>query len=524
MDRVRALCGDSVPSLVQFSTRSLARRRLLGVAIAVAAGATSAHAQWTVTNLHPAGVFESQALGISGSQVVGFVRLTTGTLPQHASLWGLTAGSWVDIHPAGAQTSWATGTNGTQQVGHRNVSTADRATLWSGTAASFINLHPTGAIVSQARATTGAVQGGASFLTGQYRAGIWAGTAGTWLALSPAGAIESWVYAINGAQQVGWVDFGGGEQAALWTGTVASYSNLAPAGSTISRIAATTGATQGGEATVGGFVHAGLWSGTAGSWVDLHPAAYHDSHILAMSGGLQAGYGGIDAQNHALMWSGTSASVIDLHDLLPPEFENSVATGIWTDGTTTRVCGWGSNTLASRVEALLWSIACTGASITAQPGDATVCPTGTATFTTAAGGTGPVAYQWQIESSVAPGTWANLTNGPLAGVGTIATATTPTLSVTLNGVSAAARTLHVRCHVSNGCGGATSNPASMAICPADMTCDGGVDVSDLLAFLVEFENGTVAADLDNGSENGTRDGGVDISDLLYFLVRFEAGC
>ena len=57
-----------------------------------------------------------------------------------------------------------------------------------------------------------------------------------------------------------------------------------------------------------------------------------------------------------------------------------------------------------------------------------------------------------------------------------------------------------------------------------MTCDGGVDVSDLLAFLVEFENGTVAADLDNGSENGTRDGGVDISDLLYFLVRFEAGC
>ncbi len=32
------------------------------------------------------------------------------------------------------------------------------------------------------------------------------------------------------------------------------------------------------------------------------------------------------------------------------------------------------------------------------------------------------------------------------------------------------------------------------------------------------------ADLDDGSGTGTPDGGVDISDLLYFLVRFDAGC
>jgi hypothetical protein len=32
------------------------------------------------------------------------------------------------------------------------------------------------------------------------------------------------------------------------------------------------------------------------------------------------------------------------------------------------------------------------------------------------------------------------------------------------------------------------------------------------------------ADLDNGSGTGTPDGGVDINDLLYFLVRFEGGC
>jgi hypothetical protein len=68
-------------------------------------------------------------------------------------------------------------------------------------------------------------------------------------------------------------------------------------------------------------------------------------------------------------------------------------------------------------------------------------------------------------------------------------------------------------------------------CPADLdngsgtgTPDGGVDINDLLYFLLVFEAGTTAADLDNGSGTGTPDGGVDINDLLYFLVRFEAGC
>jgi hypothetical protein len=54
--------------------------------------------------------------------------------------------------------------------------------------------------------------------------------------------------------------------------------------------------------------------------------------------------------------------------------------------------------------------------------------------------------------------------------------------------------------------------------------DGGVDVNDLLFFLAAFENGSVLADLDNGSGTGTQDGGVDISDLVFFLTHFEAGC
>lgn len=68
-------------------------------------------------------------------------------------------------------------------------------------------------------------------------------------------------------------------------------------------------------------------------------------------------------------------------------------------------------------------------------------------------------------------------------------------------------------------------------CPADLdngsgtgTPDGGVDINDLLYFLVQFEAGSEDADLDNGSGTGTPDGGVDINDLLYFLIRFEGGC
>jgi uncharacterized membrane protein len=74
-------------------------------------------------------------------------------------------------------------------------------------------------------------------------------------------------------------------------------------------------------------------------------------------------------------------------------------------------------------------------------------------------------------------------------------------------------------------------PMPPVACPADLdngsgtgTPDGGVDVNDLLYFLVQFEAGAATADLDNGSGSGTPDGGVDINDLLFFLAHFEAGC
>lgn len=69
-------------------------------------------------------------------------------------------------------------------------------------------------------------------------------------------------------------------------------------------------------------------------------------------------------------------------------------------------------------------------------------------------------------------------------------------------------------------------------CPADVddgsstgVRDGAVTIDDLLYYLLIFENGSPAADLDDdGSNPPNPDGGVTIDDLLFFLLRFESGC
>jgi hypothetical protein len=82
-----------------------------------------------------------------------------------------------------------------------------------------------------------------------------------------------------------------------------------------------------------------------------------------------------------------------------------------------------------------------------------------------------------------------------------------------------------------------SAPAEMDVATIQLTCpadlddgsgtgapDGGVDINDLIFFLVAFENGTAGADLDDGTMTGTPDQAVTIDDMLYYLVRFEMGC
>ncbi len=113
--------------------------------------------------------------------------------------------------------------------------------------------------------------------------------------------------------------------------------------------------------------------------------------------------------------------------------------------------------------------------ITQQPAAQSVCPGGTATFTVAAAGDGPLQYQWQKNG-------ANVSNG-----GHYSGATTATLTITgTDGTDAAA----YRCVVSNAGGNATSNAATLTIrAPTQITqqptaqqvCPGGAVVFTVAA-------------------------------------------
>lgn len=163
---------------------------------------------------------QSSALATTGAHQVGWVSV--GRTGLHASLWGGTPGSRVDLHPSGASSSIASGIHGNQQVG-----TSDgHAGLWHGTAESWVDLHPAGATSSDAVGTTGARQVGVAVLSGQRHAGIWSGSAASWVDLNPTGATESSASGIFDDWQVGYASFIDGAHAGIWNGSAASWEDL----------------------------------------------------------------------------------------------------------------------------------------------------------------------------------------------------------------------------------------------------------------------------------------------------------
>ncbi|MBX3359559.1 MAG: hypothetical protein KF745_14155 [Phycisphaeraceae bacterium] len=348
------------------------------LSIALLAPAAPAQ-QWTVTNLQPASASSSGAFGVSAAEQVGRARVGGVAGALHASAWSGSALTWLDLHPAlpAAISSTCYATNGAQQVGVVFLDTGlPHAGLWTGTAASWIDLNPAGATDSAAYAVspTSEVpimqQAGFAIIAGVTRAGTWSGSAATWVDLHPAGAASSYVYATTGSQQSGYARIGNEDHACMWTGTPESWVDLNPAGSTGSGISAASGNQQAGFATIGGVRRAGLWTGTAASWVDLHPIGggggegATESQAYATNGVQQAGHATLGGNRHACVWSGSAATWVDLHAYLPATFRSSDARGIWTEGSTTYIAGFGYNTLTSRDEALLWVSICQGC-----PGD-----------------------------------------------------------------------------------------------------------------------------------------------------------
>lgn len=353
---------------------SVPARRALGIALVALGSAPAAFCQWTVTNLHPAGADLSVARGVDGQQVVGLVQIGPQVRP---SLWTGTSSVYVDLHPPGIFGSDVFGAGDGQQAGRIDLNTVPgvslpRAVVWSGTAASFVDLNPPSATRgSIALAAKGGQQAGYIRIgtlanpSPVSHAALWSGTANSFVDLHPPGALLSRAMGLGDGQQVGYTfSLATFERACLWTGTAASFVSLHPPGAYTSQALGAAGGQQVGTLVpaVGGFIEACLWTGTAASVVNLNPGVAITSSAAAVAGGMQVGWAFFDdgtgmgtGQQRAGLWRGTAASWEDLHAFLPSSFEYSEATGIWTDGVTTRVCGFGGNLATNRIECLVWT-------------------------------------------------------------------------------------------------------------------------------------------------------------------------
>jgi hypothetical protein len=141
--------------------------------------------------------------------------------------------------------------------------------------------------------------------------------------------------------------------------------------------------------------------------------------------------------------------------------------------------------------------------ITQHPVDKAIALGQTATFTVTAVGDGTLAYQWQKDGS-------NITNG-----GHYSGCTAAMLTISSAGSGEAG---NYRCVVAGGCGGATSDVASLSLgVPGDFDTDGDVDLEDFSVlqacftglFVPILDPACLRADLSS-------DGYVEVDDLSRF--------
>ncbi len=503
------------------SLRALHQPALISLSLALAiASASTAHAQWTVTNLSPAGSTFSQATSVNGGQQAGYSRDASGLF--HAGMWSGTAASWIDLNPPGATQSSVYAMSGAQQAGYARVDGFYHAGFWTGSAASWVDLNPPDAFESYVYAINGGQQAGYIRLGSEIRASLWSGTSASWVDLRPAGSTESRAYAVGGGQQAGYAYVSGGYHAGMWSGTAASWVDFNPFGSSQSYVFAISGGQQVGYAVFLGARHAGLWNGSAASWIDLNPPGATQSEARAINGGLQVGNARIDGVDHAGLWTGTAASWYDLSAFLPAEFASSFAGGISSDATSIYIVGYGWNTLTERSEALLWTgPLCPPPTITYHPESQRLCSGGASDFYVTASSVSPATCQWQWKPqdqldfqnvidgvNIDPGTGEPLFNA--VGIGATGVEVRPVNVAT---------SFHCefRAIITNACDSVSSNAALWTICPADFNCDSSVDFFDYLDFVDAFSSMSAAADFN-------RDGAIDFFDYLDFVDAFSIGC
>ncbi len=334
--------------------------------LAIFALAPAALAQWTMTNLHPAGSSSSYAYQVDGERIAGYGYFSSPAR-QSAGMWnGLSAAQWVELAPPPATStiSWAFALGGTNgggggagaQQGGQYVPVGQsngRACWWSGTSGSFVDLHPTtgGFLRSGVLGITQGQQWGwvqdASFLS---HATVWSGTAASRIDFSPPGTRSSGINASDGARQVGYFTLtstGGLSQACVWYNSPTNAFNFHPGGVYSSTINALHQGQLVGSFTVGPNINDGracMWTISPEGNVSIQ--SLHTEGINAQSsvaygvhGGVQVGNVTINNLTRASVWFGNANTREDPLPILPVGTTQTEARGVYTTPTTITVVG-----------------------------------------------------------------------------------------------------------------------------------------------------------------------------------------
>ncbi len=484
---------------------------------------------WSATSLHPSGATESWAYSVFGNAQGGYAVING---QQRASLWKRTAESRIDLHPTFSSGSEIRGIAPGVQVGSANLDfafpmgTQYLAGLWVAQPPNtlWINLAPANSTFSQANATDGTQIVGSANIGGLPTAAMWTNSAESYVNLNPAGSIQSEANGVSNGQQVGsafFVGASGGQRAGMWTGTAASWVSLNPPGATTSVATGTDGTQQVGySSTPGSGDRATLWTGSAASWINLSPQGTGFSRAMSVKGGQQVGYVAVNGAGMASYWRGSAASWVNLHAFLPPGYGSSIANSIWSDADFTYIAGTAINNVTGKGEAFLWTRAeCTSPAINAQPAHTATCNGPSVGFALAASGTPPFTYQWRRNGTpIDPQANASAAT---------ATLTIPSVQVGDSG--------SYDCTITNACGSATSNAATLAVTqccgPSDVAGpgqnvgpDGELTADDIIVFLNWFFAGDNRADVAGPGQSTSPDGEFTADDIIVFLNAFFAGC
>lgn len=345
------------------------RPKTICVLLSLATLTPAAHAQWTMTNLHPATSTSSYALSTAAGKIGGYAYLPNPAR-QSAGMWPTPeVTAWVELAPLSPPQVPSTistvqcvgGSLGNWQGGnwvHASGPGAgmNRACIWGNSAAGFSDLHPpTGYLRSAVTAITDGGQFGwvqdTSFINHACR---WFWFVSSRVDMSPPGTASSAILAGDDTMQGGYFTFTGTpKRACVWYGSAANAFNFHPGGSYSSEINALFRTGNAAEAqlvgsfTVGPNVNDGracLWTISPEGNVMVY--SLHTEGIDAQSsvaygvhGGVQVGNVTINNLTRASVWFGHANTREDPLPNLPVGTTQTEARGVFTTPTTITVVG-----------------------------------------------------------------------------------------------------------------------------------------------------------------------------------------